>query len=104
MTPRMLVTSVVATALALLVIMTVSYRNAAARPPEPERSAFAQAVDLTPLAGTAVHENGRLKSFDSYASTMLHFIAGPHEVVGAGRDPTGRLEPRHLIGATAHLV
>jgi cytochrome c-type biogenesis protein CcsB len=82
MTPRMLVTSVAAGALAVLAIMAVWYRHASSRPPVPEHSSFVQDVDLTPLGGVAVHENGRLKSFDSFASTMMHYVAGPHEVEG----------------------
>ena len=82
MTQRMLVTSVVASVLAIVTIMGVWARRAMTRPLAPAPSAFAGAVDLTPLASVAVHEDGRLKSFESFASTMIHYVAGPHEVEG----------------------
>jgi len=41
---------------------------------------FAAQVDLRPLDRAAVHRDGRLKSFDSYAREMLGFISGNKSV------------------------
>jgi cytochrome c-type biogenesis protein CcsB len=78
----MLLVSVTAAALLVLVVGAVWYRQMTARPVLAERSAFARQVDLTPLGRIAVHEEGRLKSFDSFASSMMHYVAGPHQIDG----------------------
>ncbi len=39
--------------------------------------AFAQAVDLEPFGRIAVHTQGRLKSFESHASSIMQFVLGP---------------------------
>jgi cytochrome c-type biogenesis protein CcsB len=82
MTRRMLIVSVAAVALGVLLVAAISYRKAAARPPAAERSAFARQVDLSPLSRVAVYEEGRLKSFDSFASAMMRYVAGPHAING----------------------
>ena len=38
---------------------------------------FARDVDLAPIGRMAVHTQGRLKSFDSFASSMVQFVSGP---------------------------
>jgi cytochrome c-type biogenesis protein CcsB len=48
-------------------------------------SEFAQAVDLQPLASVAVQANGRLKSFDSYARSIVALVSGPRH---AGTSPS----------------
>ena len=50
--------------------------------PEPVQSEFAQSVDLRLLSNIAVQHNGRLKSFDSYARTMMKFVSGPRSING----------------------
>ena len=55
------------------------------RPPRPEASAFAQAVDLTPLDRVAVHSDGRLRSFESHAHVFMRYVSGPHRVMGQRR-------------------
>lgn len=45
-------------------------------------SAFAQQADLTPWSRVAVHTEGRLKSFDSFADQMTRYVSGPHAVYG----------------------
>ncbi len=82
MTQRMAVVSIVAAALVLLVVAAVTYRQLAGRPEPAQRSAFAQKVDLAPLARIGVYEQGRLKSFDSFASSMMHLVSGPHAING----------------------
>ena len=46
---------------------------------------FAEAVDLSPLAEVAVHVDGRLKSFESFAATQMQRVTGPRRF--AGRSP-----------------
>jgi cytochrome c-type biogenesis protein CcsB len=82
MTQRMLLVSGSAVVLSVLLVLWVSYRREANRPPAAEPSAFAQAVDLTPLGRVAVYEQGRLKSFDSYASATMQYVSGPHRING----------------------
>lgn len=69
---------------AVLVGLIAGYVGAkmATRPATEEPSAFARAVDLTPLSGVAVHYNGRLKSFHSFAHAMMRFVSGPESVNG----------------------
>ena len=43
---------------------------------------FAKQVDLTPLYRTAVHADGRLRSFESHAKTYMGYISGPRTVLG----------------------
>lgn len=52
------------------------------RPEMAPPSAFAQAVDLTPWSRVAVHTEGRLKSFDSFADQMTRYVSGPHRING----------------------
>jgi cytochrome c-type biogenesis protein CcsB len=78
--------SVAAAALSVLLVAWVWYRAAAARPAAPEPSGFAREVDLAPLGRVAVYEEGRLKSFDSFASASLQFVSGPHRING---NPSG---------------
>jgi cytochrome c-type biogenesis protein CcsB len=47
-----------------------------------EATGFAQAVDLEPFGALAVHTEGRIKSFDSFASTRMKFVTGPKGVNG----------------------
>ncbi len=68
MTPRMLTVWISAAMVVILVVAWASHRRADARPEVPTLSAFAQQVDLTPLERIAVQQEGRLKSFTSYAS------------------------------------
>ncbi|HBS29234.1 MAG TPA: hypothetical protein DEB06_07235, partial [Phycisphaerales bacterium] len=63
-------------ALAALIGWTVIARADNRRLP-PDAGPFARAVDLTPLDRTAVHSEGRIKSFDSFAQETLAFISGP---------------------------
>ena len=52
------------------------------RAPRPIQSEFAQSVDLPRLSNIAVQHNGRLKSFDSFARSMMKFVSGPRSVNG----------------------
>ncbi len=49
--------------------------------PKPD-SEFAQQVDLTAFGKLAVHHEGRLKSFDSFARSQMDFITGPRSFQG----------------------
>ena len=40
-------------------------------------SAFVAAVDLTPFGEIAVHTQGRLKSYESHAASIMQFVLGP---------------------------
>ncbi|MDA0802859.1 MAG: cytochrome c biogenesis protein CcsA [Planctomycetota bacterium] len=43
---------------------------------------FVEQVDLTPLGAVAVHTDGRLKSFGSFAHQMMAFVSGPRRIAG----------------------
>lgn len=45
-------------------------------------AAFAAQVDYDSLGRIAVHSDGRLKSYGSYARSTMQFISGPHSVRG----------------------
>ncbi len=45
-----------------------------------QASAFASQVDLTPLYGTAVHADGRLRAYASHAKTFMGFVSGPRDI------------------------
>ncbi len=47
-----------------------------------EAHSFAEQVDLTPLGAVAVHTDGRLKSFGSFAHQMMGFVSGPKRIAG----------------------
>jgi cytochrome c-type biogenesis protein CcsB len=82
MTRRMLIVSLSASVLAVVLVWWVSYRRIATRPAAPAPSSFARQVDLTPLGRVAVYEDGRVKSFDSFASATMQFVSGPHQING----------------------
>ncbi len=52
------------------------------RPSMGEPSAFASAVDLGAWSRAAVHTEGRLKSFESFADQMTRYVSGPHSING----------------------
>ena len=56
--------------------------RAANRAPQPavETSTFADQVQLGPLARSAVHADGRLRSFESHAKTYMGYISGPRSI------------------------
>ncbi len=45
-----------------------------------DQTTFADRVDLRTLGRIAVHEDGRLKSFDSFASSIMRQISGPNRI------------------------
>jgi len=53
-------------------------------PPKPALTVdtFAAQVDLSPLYVTAVHADGRLRSFESHAKTFMGFVTGPRRING----------------------
>jgi cytochrome c-type biogenesis protein CcsB len=86
MSPRTRVTIVAALLIAALSALIVGRMSN--RPPKVEPSAFAQEVDLSPIAESAVHARGRLKSFHSFADLMVRAISGPHDLFGQSPDFT----------------
>ena len=82
MTQRMLTVCMVTASLFVGLLLFIWVRPAANRPTPPERSEFAQQVDLSPLGSVAVYEQGRLKSFDSFTSSLMKLVSGPHPVAG----------------------
>ena len=46
-------------------------------------ASFFEQLDLTPLNGVAVWQEGRFKSFESAARSTLDFISGPRSPGGA---------------------
>lgn len=51
-------------------------------PPGALPPAFHEAVDMSHLARIAVHAQGRVRSFESHASQMMHMAVGPPRVDG----------------------
>ena len=82
MTKRMLFVCTSATMLFITLIGWIVASSAASKAAPPQRSEFAQQVDLTPLKSIAVYDEGMLKSFDSFASSMMQHISGPHAING----------------------
>ncbi|MDP7029691.1 MAG: hypothetical protein QF733_05660, partial [Phycisphaerales bacterium] len=70
--------------LILLLLSTIVTTPAGAGPDDPPT--FYEAIDLTPLDEVTVWQDGRLKSFESFARDTMNWISGP-------RKPGG-LEPR----------
>ena len=74
---------IMAVAVAAVALVGLLQLGRAGRQAEtPSRSAFAEQVDLSPLGRIAVHEDGRVKSFDSFASTLMHYVSGPRAFNG----------------------
>ncbi len=71
--------------LAAALFAMVTGRSDNRRLPE-DAGEFLRAVDLTPLDRAAVHSEGRIKSFDSFAQETLGFVSGPKRVVGLPPD------------------
>jgi cytochrome c-type biogenesis protein CcsB len=74
---------------AAFILLFVVTANLAAAPTTAESSAqptFYEAIDLSPLDEVTVWQDGRLKSFESFARDTMNWISGP-------RKPGG-LEPR----------
>jgi len=72
-------------AVVLLVVALVAFSGwmaAGKRPPQHEPSAFAQAVDLTAFDNLAVHTDGRLKSYASFAHEIMALVLGPRRYEG----------------------
>jgi len=49
---------------------------------EDRPKSFAERVDLRPLGSIAVHSEGRLKSYGSFANTLMNVITGPRSIGG----------------------
>ncbi|MBL8745400.1 MAG: cytochrome c biogenesis protein CcsA [Phycisphaerae bacterium] len=75
--------SVLAGAVAAMVL-----RSGGAAPGERAEGSFVRAVDLSPLDRSAVWNEGRLKSFDAFATEMLSYISGRSRVFGQPTDFT----------------
>ncbi len=62
---------------AVVVVVGVLVYRAAVKPrlPEPVNE-FARAVNVEPLEGIAIHDAGRIKSFDSFARTAMRHVSG----------------------------
>ncbi len=82
MTTRMAAVATSAAGLGVIVIALAFAGRARSELAAPEPTRFAREVDLSPLDRVAVHEEGRLKSFNSFASSMMQFVSGPHQVNG----------------------
>ncbi len=69
---------------ALLFTMVVSSSSNRGLPSD--AGDFLRSVDLSPLDRAAVHSEGRVKSFDSFAQEMLGLISGPRRIAGLPPD------------------
>ena len=89
MTRRMVMVSMAAVIVVVLAIVSIVERSRAGQAElsvrTEARTSFAQKLDLDPLSRISVYEDGRLKSFDSFASSMMFYISGPHDA-GGNRD------------------
>ncbi len=68
--------------LAVLLIGYAVFHNYSKSSPAAPPSEFARAVELAPLQSIAVQSSGRIKSFDSFARTMMRYVSGPHRIAG----------------------
>jgi len=71
----------------VMVVAGVAYcifvmRGSSGAHQQPETKDFASHVDLSPLERTAVHADGRLRSFESHAKTFMSFVTGPRRIEG----------------------
>ena len=55
-------------------------------PPAADDASFAEQVNLTAFGRLAVHSQGRVKSFDSFAASVMRSVTGPREI--DGRSPS----------------
>lgn len=62
--------------------------SASADKPAEQAPPLHRLVDLTPLGKVAVHTEGRLKSFGSFANTQMQFVTGPRSIAGQSDDFT----------------
>lgn len=70
-------------ALALLVPMRSACGQSSERASStPAEKSFAEQVDLRPLGSIAVHAEGRLKSYGSFANTIMNVVSGPRQIGG----------------------
>lgn len=84
MTRKLAVRAIDVAVLATLAYFAVYKPMTRSRTMDGPRPFHAQ-VELEPLRTLAVHTDGRVKSFDSYARTMIRYIAGPYGL--SGQDP-----------------
>ncbi len=68
--------------LVVALIGFIIYHNSSNRPPSPQPTEFAQAVNIDTLNNLAVQRDGRLKSFSSFSRTMMRFVSGRHKIGG----------------------
>ena len=59
----------------IALIGSVIFYNVTKRSPSVEPSAFYQSVNIDPLRSLALQTEGRVKSFDSFARTMMRYVA-----------------------------
>lgn len=77
-----------AAAVAVLLVAALSFGTSAAHAEDSSLTeadapvTFAAQVDLTPLAGVAVHTGGRLKSFGSFSQEVMGWVSGPRRIAG----------------------
>jgi len=67
--------------LGILGAIVYSVKTAPPEPPQ-QADAFAARVDLSPLYATAVHADGRLRSFESHAKSFMGLVTGPRRING----------------------
>jgi cytochrome c-type biogenesis protein CcsB len=73
--------TVLASALLIVSALGVAVSPARADEPKPAGS-FMEQVDLRPLGTIAVQNDGRIKSFSSFAHEMMGFVSGPRDIGG----------------------
>ena len=60
----------------------VIFYNVTKQSPGVEPSTFYRSVNIDPLRSLALQTEGRVKSFDSFARTMMRYVSGPHRIAG----------------------
>ncbi|MBX3356133.1 MAG: cytochrome c biogenesis protein CcsA [Phycisphaeraceae bacterium] len=69
-------------ALAMVVPMRAAFADTPSEGAPPKARSFAEQVDLRPLGSIAVHSEGRLKSYGSFANTIMNVVSGPRTIAG----------------------
>ncbi|MCH7924680.1 MAG: cytochrome c biogenesis protein CcsA [Planctomycetes bacterium] len=62
------------------ILLYAGWKSAARTAPTVEVSAFAEKVNLEPLRRIAVQGDGRLRSFESHATTIMGFVTGRRSI------------------------
>ena len=63
-----------------LLALAIAFPSAAQTPSDPPADPFLGAIDMGPLESVAVFHGGRLKSYESFSSELVSYIAGRNRI------------------------